>query len=284
MRLDGGVSSSLSQVCARKVVDEKLVIRSLRATNTFHGQPAPGLAVLYVGPVGADPCLDSAADELRPIMRINHGVGEVQRPDSPLVIEAGEVLTLVYEGSGNEIGSVVIDGALDASGTADGAPPVNQVPSALDWTLLEIGGGEPVGANAAACDAPWKPLLAASSLLSPGQERFYCVRRTLTGDVDIGAIRVKSVAGVSRDIIVGSVPPGGIGSAPDGEGDCDATELLNPNLGGVQAGSAEIRYADGAAAHVASGHQLVLRVTGINTSANPYNGPFATIEYQESAP
>jgi hypothetical protein len=119
----------------------------------------------------------------------------------------------------------------------------------------------PKGQSCQGNDPEWTELLRGSWSLDPGEEVFYCVRKTIDEDAYLGAARGTHALGTHDAVLSAGAPTG-----PDG------LELCNDELPGQTAimtspsGTHEVEAAEGAAVLLSAGQQVVLRVHAFNTS------------------
>lgn len=126
------------------------------------------------------------------------------------------------------------------------------------------GGASPSGPSGG-CVAPSTDLLtAALPVLSPGNEDYQCVRKTLTSDVYITGLRSTNSSDVYA-ITLGVGTP----TAADGTVSCDAHTTGATTLFKFGAGVSDFAPPSGQALHLAAGQQLLFNVHRLDTSADP---------------
>jgi hypothetical protein len=300
LQISGPLPELAKQVCAQLTATEDMDISALRVQNTY-----PVQVQLWVsepsGPDGSCDVTDVTQEgpgygqSLRQIAWANAGAGQSDFGNGvALHIARGKQLRLMTQSDlathNGMDGSASVDIKLATSPTV--ALPMDDgwIPTGLNWFVGVdvIPSWVPKAtARAARCETPWHPLLTANVEVPPHSEADWCVRRTLTTDLDIGSIRLDPAsvpAGVSvSDVVVSVVAPGDGRWSPDGEGVC-----VNPgyaaSLLGIQAGTGEVHYADGSGAHITTGLQVVLKAHVKNDSAVIPQGQSVVVEYQASSP
>jgi hypothetical protein len=130
-----------------------------------------------------------------------------------------------------------------------------------------IGG---TGSNPTTCNGggePWSEVLRGEWTLEAGEEKYFCVRRTMTEHRFIRATRGRHALGTYSAVL--SVGPQ---AGPDGTEPCPQPPDGHQDVFSSRAGTHVASLPDGQALPVFAGQQVVLRVDVINTHARALSG------------
>ena len=117
----------------------------------------------------------------------------------------------------------------------------------------------------------WAPLITGTWSVPAGEERYLCVRQTVTEDTLVKSFGAISPAGTHHTVLsVG--PPSG----PDGSAACEANENNRTLIFGSGVGEYQDDMPEGVAVHLRPGDQLLLNIHLFNTSGGTLEGTSGT--------
>ncbi|MFI5307991.1 MAG: hypothetical protein ACHQ53_11590 [Polyangiales bacterium] len=133
------------------------------------------------------------------------------------------------------------------------------------------GGNGMAGASAAAPQTgQWIELLKGTWQLTPGEETYYCVRKTVTEDLYIHGFRAIAPTGTHHTVLSIGAPSGADGIAACGILGAGSNA---PNMiFGSGVGTGEFVFPDGIALKVPAGQQLLSNLHLFNSSTQPLSG------------
>lgn len=109
----------------------------------------------------------------------------------------------------------------------------------------------------------FQSLIANTWTLSPGVQKYLCVRQTVTADTYVAAIRPVSPTGTHHSVLMV-----GTKDADDGVVECDSS-LTKPAIYASGVGTQELDLPDGVAVHLHAGQQLLMNLHLLNASDQP---------------
>ncbi len=121
------------------------------------------------------------------------------------------------------------------------------------------------------------PLISGAWSLNASQEKYVCVRQTVTEDTYIKTIVPLAPTGTHHFVLMIGAPDG-----PDGTTDCNST-LTKPAIFASGLGVQPLEMPDGIAVHLVPGQQLLLNLHLFNTSDTTLTGT-SGIAMKTSAP
>lgn len=151
---------------------------------------------------------------------------------------------------------------LTACGDSDETPPPGQ--DMADRT----GDGD---AGDGTTPQSWQPLIEGSWTIPPGQEKYYCVRKTVTQDTYITAFNALSPVGTHHTVLSVGEPNG-----PDGMTECNSLQNHKVLIYASGVGATPLEMPDRVAVKVAAGQQLLINLHLFNTSDLPLSGTSGT--------
>jgi hypothetical protein len=175
-------------------------------------------------------------------------------------------LSLLSTACGSEISLGENKGKVSGTGTGGSAAPPDETTTSMDGNGAGSGG---TGAAADGTTGTFQTLLQIPWMMQPGQEIYYCARKTLTTAMSFDALRLETDAG-THDWEVSYGDPGG----PDGITQCleETPNLFVPVFGSPTGASAEFSPEDGSASTFLAGEQVLLKLHLVNTAVQVQSG------------
>jgi copper type II ascorbate-dependent monooxygenase-like protein len=133
----------------------------------------------------------------------------------------------------------------------------------LPWAC----GGTPDATEGPVGEARWEMLVGAEWSLEPGDQRYFCVRKTLEEDLWVQAFDALSPLGTHHTVLTQGEPDG-----PDGIVECDSFKNHDAMVYGSGVGSRPFAMPEGIAILVPKGRQLLLNLHLFNAGSETISG------------
>jgi hypothetical protein len=117
----------------------------------------------------------------------------------------------------------------------------------------------------------WLGLLSGNWSLAPGEEKYVCVRATLSHDIHVARFRPEAGVGTHHTLLTVTSD-----AEPDGVSDCDGYENGQVALFASGYGTEELALPPGVAVRVGAGTKLLLNVHLLNTTTEAQAGATGT--------